>query len=69
MMRWFSKSRSNDIDQINVCIERIARLERMAHQHQKVMSLIAKYVESDIASPWMASARELVKVINDIPKI
>ena len=66
---FFSKSRSKEIDQINACIERIARLERTVHQHQMVMTLIARYVESDIASPWMASARELVKVINDIPKI
>ncbi len=69
MMRWFAKSRSKEIDQINSMIERIARLERAMHQHQMVMTLIAKYVESDISSPWMASARELVKVINDIPKI
>ena len=66
---FFSKSRSKEVDQINACIERIARLERTVHQHQTVMTLIARYVESDIASPWMASARELVRVINDIPKI
>ena len=66
---FFSKSRSKEIDQINALIERIARLERLVHQHQMVMTLISRYVESDIASPWMASARELVRVINDIPKI
>jgi hypothetical protein len=64
---FFSKSRSKDIDQINALIERVARLERAMHQHQLVMTLIARYGESDIAR--MSSARELVKVINDIPKI
>ncbi len=68
-MGWFTKSQSKEVDQINACIERIARLERTVRQHQQVIERIGKYVKSDIDTPWMQSAKELVAVINDIPKV
>ncbi len=68
-MFFFSRSRSKETEHINACIERIARLERTVHQHQAVIERIGKYVKSDIDAPWMTSAKELVAVINDIPKI
>ena len=66
---FFSKSRSKEIDQINACIERIARLERLVYQHQLAMERIGKYVEADISAPWMPAAKKLVETINDIPLI
>lgn len=48
---------------------RIERLENVLKHHQFVMDRIGKYVESDIASPWLPSAQRLVEVIKSIPKI
>ncbi len=68
-MGLFSRSRSDEAAHINACIERIARLERLVHQHQKVIDRIGRYVQSDIDTPWMPAACELVETINNIPKI
>ena len=66
---FFSKSRSKEVDQINALIERVARLERHVYQHQIAMESLAKYIEADIAAPWMPSAKKLVEIIHDIPLI
>ena len=48
---------------------RIERLEGVVRHQQEIMDDIAKYVESDIATPWMTTAKNLVWRIKSIPKI
>jgi hypothetical protein len=48
---------------------RLQNLEAIAKAHQEVLDDIAKYVEADIAAPWMPSAKNLVWKIKAIQRI
>jgi hypothetical protein len=48
---------------------RLQNLEAITKAHQEVLDDIAKYVEADIAAPWMPSAKNLVWKIKSIPRI
>ncbi len=48
--------------------ERIAELENRAAKQRELNRMMLAYVEADMASPWMASAKDLADTLREALK-